>query len=53
MFPVLVAGMLIGGFGALKFVFLAWLVMAVLRMLHRGRGRPRTRYGRVGPPASS
>ncbi|MEU3165647.1 DUF1707 domain-containing protein [Streptosporangium sp. NPDC006930] len=52
MFLVLVAGVLIGGFGVLKFVFLAWLVIAVLGMLHRGRGRSRRRHDRVGPPAS-
>ncbi|WP_329429328.1 DUF1707 domain-containing protein [Streptosporangium sp. NBC_01495] len=52
MIPVLVAGMLIGGFGVLKFLFLAWLVMAVLGMLRRGRGRSRTRSGRIGPPAA-
>ncbi|MGJ6963098.1 DUF1707 SHOCT-like domain-containing protein [Streptosporangium sp. G11] len=51
MILVLVAGVLIGGFGVLKFVFLAWLVMAVLGMLGRGRGRSRTRSRRVGPPA--
>ncbi|MER5646769.1 DUF1707 domain-containing protein [Streptosporangium sp. NPDC002524] len=51
--PVMVAAVLIGGFGVLKFVFLAWLVMAVLSTLRRGRGRSRTRSRRVGPPAAS
>ncbi|GAA3418266.1 DUF1707 SHOCT-like domain-containing protein [Streptosporangium vulgare] len=50
--PVMVAGVLIGGFGVLKFVFLAWLVMAVLSTLRRGRGHSRTRSRRVGPPAA-
>lgn len=50
--PVMVAGVLIGGFGVLKFIFLAWLVLAVLSTLRRGRGRSGTRSRRVGPPAA-
>ncbi|WP_433362150.1 DUF1707 SHOCT-like domain-containing protein [Streptosporangium sp. CA-115845] len=52
MILVLVAGVLVGGFGVLKFVFLAWLAMAVLGMLHRRRWHSRTRSRRVGPPAA-
>ncbi|MEU8383378.1 DUF1707 domain-containing protein [Streptosporangium sp. NPDC048865] len=52
LFLVLVAGVLVGGFGVLKFVFLAWLVIAVLGMLRHGRRRSRTRSRRLGPPAT-
>ncbi|GAA3440697.1 DUF1707 SHOCT-like domain-containing protein [Planomonospora venezuelensis] len=46
LFVLLVAGVAFAGFGVLKFVFLAWLVMTLFRVLHH-RGHAR-RAGRSG-----
>lgn len=54
LFPLLVIGLVVAaftGFWVIKFVFLAWLVMAALHLLHRwrhhtGHGRARGPYGR-------
>jgi hypothetical protein len=40
LFLLLVAGVAVGGFGALKFVFVAWLALTLFRVLHR-RGHAR------------
>ncbi|GGK85547.1 hypothetical protein Ppa06_45120 [Planomonospora parontospora subsp. parontospora] len=40
LFLLLVAGVALGGFGALKFVFAAWLALTLFRVIHR-RGHAR------------
>jgi hypothetical protein len=53
-FPILILLLIVGvataGFGVLKFVFLAWLVVAVLGMFHRRHRHPRARARRGDHP---
>jgi hypothetical protein len=51
---LLIVGVATAGFGALKFVFLAWLVMTVLGMFHRRRwhARAEARTRRVNRPGA-
>ena len=49
---LLIVGVATAGFGVLKFVFLAWLVMAVLGMLHRRRWHPRARPAGINRPGA-
>jgi hypothetical protein len=55
-FPILIILLIVGvataGFGVLKFIFLAWLVMAVLGMLHRRHRHPRARARRGNHPGT-
>jgi hypothetical protein len=55
-FPILIILLIVGvataGFGVLKFIFLAWLVMAVLGMFHRRHRHPRARARRGNRPGA-